>query len=65
MTGQTDPSGISSGYCGCATGKAAKTEIEKLKMKEMTCHHVVKEVAKIIYIIHDEVKDKASELEFT
>ncbi|XP_059952139.1 proteasome subunit alpha type-3 isoform X2 [Mesoplodon densirostris] len=34
-------------------------------MKEMTCCDVVKEVAKIIYIVHDEVKDKAFELELS
>ncbi|XP_032804288.1 proteasome subunit alpha type-3 [Petromyzon marinus] len=63
-----DPSGVSYGYWGCAIGKAkqaAKTEIEKLQMKEMTCKELVKEVAKIIYIVHDEVKDKAFELELS
>ena len=60
-----DLSGISSGYCGCASGKAAVTEILKLKMKEMTCHGVVKEVAKMICIIHYEVKEKAFKLELT
>uniref|UniRef100_A0A2K5QK36 Proteasome subunit alpha type n=1 Tax=Cebus imitator TaxID=2715852 RepID=A0A2K5QK36_CEBIM len=45
--------------------QAAKTEIEKLQMKEMTCRDIVKEVAKIIYIVHDEVKDKAFELELS
>uniref|UniRef100_A0A670HX40 Proteasome subunit alpha type n=1 Tax=Podarcis muralis TaxID=64176 RepID=A0A670HX40_PODMU len=63
-----DPSGVSYGYWGCAIGKArqaAKTEIEKLQMKDMTCRDVVKEVAKIIYIVHDEVKDKAFELELS
>ncbi|CAD7693261.1 unnamed protein product [Nyctereutes procyonoides] len=62
-----DPSGVSYGYWGCAIGKAgqaAKTEIEKLQMKEMTCRDV-KEVAKIIYIVHDEVKDNAFELELS
>ncbi|TFK05455.1 dystrophin-related protein 2 [Platysternon megacephalum] len=63
-----DPSGVSYGYWGCAIGKArqaAKTEIEKLQMKDMTCRDVVKEVAKIIYIVHDEVKDKSFELELS
>ncbi|KAL3874635.1 hypothetical protein ACJMK2_037620 [Sinanodonta woodiana] len=63
-----DPSGVSYGYNGCAIGKAkqaAKTEIEKLKMKDMTCAELVKEVAKIIYIVHDEVKDKHFELELS
>ncbi|XP_022333211.1 proteasome subunit alpha type-3-like [Crassostrea virginica] len=63
-----DPSGVSWGYHGCATGKAkqaAKTEIEKLKMKDMPIADLVKEVAKIIYIVHDEVKDKNFELELS
>lgn len=63
-----DPSGVSYGYFGCSTGKAkqnAKTEIEKLKMKDMSIRDIVKEVAKIIYIVHDEVKDKTFELELS
>lgn len=63
-----DPSGVSWSYHGCAVGKAkqnAKTEIEKLKMKDMTMQELVKEVAKIIYIVHDEVKDKSFELELS
>jgi len=63
-----EPSGVSWGYHGCAIGKAkqtAKTEIEKLKMKDMTMKDLVKEVAKIIYMVHDEVKDKAFELEMS
>ncbi|KAG9336367.1 hypothetical protein JZ751_002714 [Albula glossodonta] len=38
------------GYWGTAIGKAkqaAKTEIEKLQMKDMTCRELVKEVAKM------------------
>nr|KAG5700881.1 hypothetical protein BaRGS_012288 [Batillaria attramentaria] len=45
-----EPSGVSWGYYGCAIGKAkqsAKTEIEKLKMKDMTMQDLVKEVAKM------------------
>lgn len=63
-----DPSGVAFGYYGCAIGKAkqnAKTEIEKIKMKDMSVHDLVKEVAKIIYVVHDEVKDKAFELELS
>lgn len=68
-----DPSGVFFGYHGCAIGKArqaAKTEIEKFltadkHFKDMTCDQVVKEVAKMIYIVHDEVKDKAFELELS
>jgi len=63
-----DPSGLSWGYFGCAIGKAkqaAKTELEKLKLKEMTSRELIKEAAKIIYIVHDEIKDKAFELELS
>nr|KJB55440.1 hypothetical protein B456_009G076300 [Gossypium raimondii] len=63
-----EPSGISYRYFGAAVGKgkqAAKTEIEKLKLSEMTCREGVIEVAKIIYKVHDEAKDKAFELEMS
>jgi len=63
-----EPSGTFFGYHGCAVGKAkqnAKTEIEKLKLETMTCAEAVKEVARIIYVVHDEVKDKAFELELS
>ncbi|ELT91222.1 hypothetical protein CAPTEDRAFT_161186 [Capitella teleta] len=63
-----DPSGISHGYYGCATGKAkqtAKTEIEKIKMKDMSIRDLVKEAARIIHVVHDEVKDKNFELELS
>ncbi|KAG0692760.1 Proteasome subunit alpha type-3 [Chionoecetes opilio] len=63
-----DPSGMCHGYWGCAIGKAkqnAKTEIEKLKLKDMTCRELVKESAKIIYLVHDEVKDKMFEMELS
>uniref|UniRef100_A0A8C7AIJ0 Proteasome 20S subunit alpha 3 n=1 Tax=Neovison vison TaxID=452646 RepID=A0A8C7AIJ0_NEOVI len=58
-----DPSGVSYGYWGCAIGKArqaAKTEIEKLQGK--ICRDIGES---IIYIVHDEVKDKAFELELS
>merc|ERR1711953_202973 len=61
-------SGLYYRYWGCAAGKAkqsAKTEIEKLEMKNMTCKELVKEAAKIIYQVHDEVKDKMFELELS
>ena len=63
-----DPSGICFGYWGCAAGKAkqaAKTEIEKLKLKEISAKELIKEAAKIIYQVHDEVKDKMFELELS
>ena len=45
---------MSYGYWGCAAGKAksnAKTELEKLKMMDMNCAELVKEAAKIIYMV--------------
>ena len=54
-----DPSGSFIGYLGAAIGKAkqnAKTEIEKLKTETMTCRELVKQVAKIIHTVHDEVR---------
>lgn len=63
-----DPSGVSYGFHGCATGKArqaAKTEIEKLTLSKMKARDLVKEAAKIIYMEHDELKDKNFELELS
>lgn len=63
-----EPSGVCHGYYGCTVGKgkqAAKTEIEKIKMKEMGLRELVNEVSRIIYTVHDEVKDKAFELELS
>jgi len=63
-----EPSGVGYGYWGCAQGKAksnAKTELEKLKMADLTCAELVKEAARIIYMVHDEVKDKMFELELS
>ena len=56
------------GYWGYAAGKAksaAKTELEKLKMQDMTCAELIKEASRIIYMVHDEVKDKMFELELS
>lgn len=63
-----DPSGVSFSYYGCAIGKArqaAKTEIEKLKLADLTVKELVKEATRIIYIVHDELKDKQFELELS
>lgn len=63
-----DPSGTSWGYFGCAIGKArqaAKTEMEKLNSKDLDCRQLIKEAARIIYVVHDEVKDKNFELELS
>lgn len=63
-----EPSGVYWGYRGCAIGKGrtlAKTEIEKLKLEEMTCREAINEAARIIYTVHDDAKDKDFELELT
>ncbi|KAJ3300619.1 hypothetical protein HK104_009276 [Borealophlyctis nickersoniae] len=63
-----EPSGVYYGYHGCAVGKGkqvAKTEIEKLKLTHLTCREAVKEAARIIYVVHDDVKDKEFELEIS
>jgi 20S proteasome subunit alpha 7 len=62
-----EPSGECQRYHGTAVGKgrqAAKNEIEKLKMSEMTCEEGVKAVARIVYAVHDE-KDKEFECELS
>ncbi|CAG8723433.1 13103_t:CDS:2, partial [Ambispora leptoticha] len=63
-----EPSGVYWGYHGCAIGKGkqvAKTEIEKLKLSEMTALEAVKEATRIIYTVHDDAKDKEFELELS
>lgn len=49
-----EPSGLTYNYFGCAIGKGkqpAKVEIEKLKLGDMTCRDVLKDVARIIYSV--------------
>lgn len=63
-----DPSGVACGYFGCAVGKAkqtAKTEIEKLKLADMTVNELITTAGKIIYQVHDELKDKDFKLELS
>lgn len=63
-----DPSGAAVGYYYIAAGKAkqaAKAELEKLNSSTMTCRELVKEAARIIYVVHDEVKDKSFRLELS
>lgn len=60
-----EPSGTALRYYGTAVGKgrqAAKTEIEKLKLTEMTCRQGVVEVARILHSVHDEEKPFELEL---
>lgn len=66
--GLVEPSGVSFAYRGCAIGKgqqSASTEIEKYRMFDMTCREGIKYLAKIMHILHDEVKDKPFELEMS
>lgn len=66
-----EPSGLYWGYYGAATGKgrqAAKAELEKLNLAadgELTLEQAVKEAARIIYVAHDDNKDKEFELEMS
>jgi len=63
-----EPSGLCYRYFACAIGKhrmGAKTELEKLKFDTVTCREAVNEIAKMIYKLHDDVKDKEFELELS
>lgn len=63
-----DPSGGAVGYHYIAAGKgkqAAKAELEKLEASKMTCSQLIKEAARIIYKVHDDVKDKSFRLELS
>eukprot|EP01130_Rhizamoeba_saxonica_P001353 TRINITY_DN11218_c0_g1_i1.p1 TRINITY_DN11218_c0_g1~~TRINITY_DN11218_c0_g1_i1.p1 ORF type:complete len:268 (+),score=68.41 TRINITY_DN11218_c0_g1_i1:36-806(+) len=63
-----EPSGVSWGYYGCSAGKAqrpAKSEIEKLDLKNLTCRQAALEAARIIYTVNDEEKDKLFKLELS
>src|SRR5436305_10379203 len=58
------------GYYGAATGKgrqAAKAELEKLDLAAgtLSLEEGVKEAARIIYVAHEDSKDKDFELEMT
>lgn len=63
-----EPSGLSFRFRAVAIGKgqqAAKTELEKYKVFNMTCREALKYVAKILHLLHDEVKDKPFEMELS
>jgi 20S proteasome subunit alpha 7 len=65
-----EPSGLYWGYYGAATGKgrqSAKAELEKLDLAggKLSLLEGVKEAARIIYVAHDDNKDKEFELEMT
>lgn len=63
-----EPSGIFFGYNGAAVGKGrqlAKTELEKLNLGELTTREAVYEATRIIYLVHDDAKEKEFELELS
>jgi len=63
-----EPSGVTFKYFGYAAGKgkqAGKTEIEKLPLNTISCRDALKEIAKILLVLHDEAKDKSFELEMS
>lgn len=63
-----EPSGTYWGYRGAATGKgrqSAKNELEKLDLGELSAREAVKEAARIIYLAHEDNKDKDFEIEIT
>ncbi len=63
-----DPTGNCFGYRGTSIGKAAssgRNEIEKLKLEQLTAREAVREAARIIHAIHDEIKDRDWELELS
>lgn len=54
-----EPTGIALRFFGTAVGKGrqgAKTDIERLDLKELTCKQAIKEIAKILHTVHDEEK---------
>jgi len=61
-----EPSGETHRYRAYAVGKAraaARTEIEKLDLSQLTVRQGVKQIARIIRVLHDDVKDKDFEFE--
>ncbi|KAK0190849.1 20S proteasome subunit [Armillaria mellea] len=63
-----EPSGVFYGYHGAAVGKGrqlAKTELEKLDLASITMRQAVLDAARIIYLVHDDAKEKEFELEMS
>ena len=54
-----DPHGQKQSFHGCAIGKAAtraKTELEKINFKTITCREALDVIAKLLYEVHDNQK---------
>ncbi|SJL02090.1 probable PRE10-20S proteasome subunit C1 (alpha7) [Armillaria ostoyae] len=63
-----EPSGVFYGYHGAAVGKGrqlAKTELEKLDLASISMRQAVLDAARIIYLVHDDAKEKEFELEMS
>jgi len=63
-----EPSGQCWGYHACTAGKGkqlARSELEKLDLSSMDVTEAVHHAARIIYLVHDESKDKDFELEMS
>lgn len=63
-----EPNGEFYRYHAAAMGKhaaAAKSELEKLDLATITCREAVTAIAKIIYQLHDDNKDKDFELQLS
>jgi 20S proteasome subunit alpha 7 len=61
-----EPSGIQFRYRGCSAGKARptiKTEIEKLDLDHLTCRDALKQLARIVRIVHQDEREKTFEFE--
>jgi len=63
-----EPSGIVYRYFATAIGKnkqGASSELEKIDFTKLTCKEGVKAVAKILFKLHDPIKDKELDLELS
>jgi len=63
-----EPNGEYLRYFAATCGKhagPAKGELEKLPLKTITCRQAVSEIAKIMYQLHDDNKDKDFELQLS
>lgn len=63
-----DPSGTCDQYYGCANGRGkqtARSEIEKVDFRSLTCEEALPKIAKILLMSTEETKDKSRELEFS
>eukprot|EP00812_Abedinium_dasypus_P007849 NODE_2000_length_1016_cov_333.785640.p1 GENE.NODE_2000_length_1016_cov_333.785640~~NODE_2000_length_1016_cov_333.785640.p1 ORF type:complete len:251 (+),score=86.74 NODE_2000_length_1016_cov_333.785640:121-873(+) len=64
---QITPDGVASKYFGVAIGgkdtPLAKTELEKMNFRDMSCEEVIPKLAKIILKAHQKTGDKKTQLE--